>query len=48
MTFSPGRKKRDPNWVPKPISARQLQWAAKQYIQRYIQILYIHMVYQTL
>jgi len=30
------KKKRDPNWVPKPISIKQIEWASDQYLQRYI------------
>lgn len=39
MTFSgpqKRRKKRDPNWVPKEITPGQVEWAANNYMQRYI------------
>ena len=30
------RKKRDPNWIPKEITPGQIEWAANNYMQRYI------------
>ena len=39
MTFSgryKSRKNRDPKWVPKEITAGQVEWAANNYMQRYV------------
>lgn len=36
MNYQKKRKKRDPNWVPKPITVKQIEWASDQYLGRYI------------
>ncbi len=36
MQFRKKRKKRDPNWVPKPITVKQIEWASNKYLERYV------------
>ena len=36
MNYQRKRKKRDPNWVPKPITVKQIEWASDRYLGRYI------------
>ena len=36
MQYRRKRKKRDPDWVPKPITVKQIEWASDKYLERYI------------
>ena len=36
MSYQKRRKKRDPDWVPKPINIKQIQWASDQYLGRFV------------
>ena len=36
MQYRKKRKKRDPNWVPKPITVKQIEWASNKYLERFV------------
>ena len=36
MNYRKKRRKRDPNWVPKPITEKQIAWASDKYLERFV------------
>ena len=36
MQYRKKRKKRGPNWVPKPITVKQIEWASDKYLERFV------------